>query len=124
MSTLNLSPIGSNGLPAMENLSLQSAQIEGAPSAAWYYETLGASPNALQFNTQALQQQTVPVVQQPTPVANVSNNTNTTTTTTNNYSWIWRYVISGALIAGGGVLLFMGYNNYSKSHKYYKPKGK
>ncbi len=122
MSSLNLSPIGANGLPAMDNLSLQSAQIEGEPSAAWYYATLGASPNVLRFNTQAVQQQTVPVMQQPTPVANVSNNTNTTTT--NNYSWIWRYVISGALIAGGSVLLFMGYNNYSKSHKYYKPKGK
>ena len=122
MSSLNLSPIGANGLPAMENLSLQSAQIEGEPSAAWYYATLGASPNALRFNTQAVQQQTVPVVQQNPQVSNI--NTTTTTTTTNNYSWIWRYVISGVLIAGGGVLLFMGYNNYSKSHKYYKPKGK
>jgi len=119
MSSLNLSPIGSNGLTAMENLSLQSAQAEGEPSAAWYYDTLGASPNALTFNTIA-QQPIQQAVQQPTVqqmAVQTTNNTNS-----NNYSWVWRYAISGLLVVSGITLLSIGYKNYKNDHKYYQPK--
>lgn len=119
MSSFNLSPIGSNGLSAMQNLSLQSAQIQGEPSADWYYATLGAPLNTLRFNTQVTPNQQV--MQQPaTQPAATPNQVSQPAPV--NYNWIWRYAISGVLVVTGGILLYIGYNNYSKSHKYYKPK--
>lgn len=119
MSSFNLSPIGSNGLSAMQNLSLQSAQIQGEPSAAWYYATLGASPDMLRFNTQVTPNQQI--IQQPAAQPAVTAN-QVSQPAPVNYNWIWRYAISTVLVVAGGILLYVGYNNYSKSHKYYKPK--
>jgi len=119
MSSLNLSQIGSNGLTAMENLSLQSAQAEGEPSAAWYYDTLGASPNTLTFKNTA-QQPIQQTIQQPTVQQTAVQTTNNTNS--NNYSWMWRYVISGLLVVSGITLLSIGYKNYKNDHKYYQPK--